>query len=265
LILALVAGCSDSPDTGYSGPRLLVTPLLGACGANSSPPARIRIVTWNIEAGRGSSIGEIAGVLAAIDADVMLLQEVDVGTLRSGRIDQARTLADALRAAYAFAETIPWDGGHYGLAVLSRLPFQSVSRIALDAPDASERRIGLDVFLCVGPAALRVVDTHADVNSAAGTQNVIDLIAALQGSIGSRLIVAGDLNATPGDPGPQALISAGLTDVVAAHDASQTEGDRRIDYIFADGAVAPRVGAAQVIDTDKSDHRPVVAEIADLL
>jgi endonuclease/exonuclease/phosphatase family metal-dependent hydrolase len=248
---------SGGPDT-----RLLISPLLAPCDARAPWPSRLRIATWNIEGARGSSLGDIASVLAGIDADVVLLQEVDVGVDRSGRENQAAVLSGQLGEAYAFGEAIPWGGGHYGLATLSRLPFQAVGRISPDAPDASERRIGLDVTLCFGPAAIRVVNTHADVVADAGAQNVIELVNALQGSIGKGLLLAGDFNAQPVDRGPRAAVAAGLQDVVATHDASGTLGDHRIDFIFADARVALRVTSGQVVSTNKSDHRPVFADLA---
>jgi endonuclease/exonuclease/phosphatase family metal-dependent hydrolase len=262
--LVLASACGEMPAAMSDGPetRLLISPALATCDPSAPWPSRLRVATWNIEGARGSSLGEIASVLASIDAEVVLLQEVDVGVDRSGGVNQPEVLSSQLHEAYAFGEAIPWGGGHYGLAMLSRLPFQAVNRISLDTPSASERRIGLDVMLCFGPAAIEVVNTHADVVAGAGAQNVIDLVNALQPSIGKGLLLAGDFNGQPTDRGPQAAVAAGLQDVVATHDASATLGAERIDFIFADARVAPHVTSGQVVATDKSDHRPVFADLA---
>jgi hypothetical protein len=71
-------------------------------------------------------------------------------------------------------------------------PIPILSTLALvagcgDSPDTASapamqirlQRIGLAVCSCVGRAALRVVDTHADVNSAADHRPVVAEIAAL--------------------------------------------------------------------------------------
>jgi endonuclease/exonuclease/phosphatase (EEP) superfamily protein YafD len=137
-----------------------------------------------------------------------------------------------------------------------------VSRISLDAPSATERRIGLDVTLCVGPAAIRVVGTHCDIDSDAGAKNAIDLVNALRDAIGNGLLLGGDFNALPSDAGPEAAVAAGLVDLAATRDPSPTWGDRREDYVFADSRLAPHVTSATVIATDKSDHRPVVVDFA---
>jgi endonuclease/exonuclease/phosphatase family metal-dependent hydrolase len=180
---------------------------------------------------------------------------------RTDRADEPDRLAAAMGAEVAFAEALPWDGGHYGLAVLSRLPFAAVHRISLDEPGASERRIALDVTLCAGPRALRLVDVHADNVAAAGAAYATTLAAALAPTAGNGLVVGGDLNALPADPGPRAFVAAGLVDLGATRDPSPTwpAGGRREDYLFADAPLAAAVTAVQVVAGDQSDHRAVVA------
>jgi endonuclease/exonuclease/phosphatase family metal-dependent hydrolase len=246
----------SGPDT-----RLLITPPLAACDPAATAPARVRVASWNMDAALTGSLADLGDVLAAIDADVVLLQEVDDGTQRSGGVNQPEVLGARLHEAYAFAESIPWQGGHYGLATLSRLPFAAARRIALDTPDDSERRIGFDVTLCFGPTAVHVVNLHADTVPSAGAQNAIDLLSALRSEIGGGLMLAGDFNAAPSDPGPQAALAAGLVDVVVGYDPSPTWNDRRQDLIFADGKIAPHATAAHVVASDKSDHRPLYVDL----
>jgi endonuclease/exonuclease/phosphatase family metal-dependent hydrolase len=248
---------SAGPDV-----RLLIAPPLATCDPGAPSPSRVRIATWNINAAQRGSIADLAGVLASVDADVVLLQEVDVGVRRSGGQNQPEALAAELGWAYAFGEAIPWDGGHYGLATLSRLPFVAVHRISLDDPSASERRIGLDVTLCFGPTAFEVVNTHADVVPEGGARNVMQLVDALRPAIGNGLIVGGDFNALPGDPGPQAMVAAGLQDLLATRDSSPTWADRREDFVFGDARLAPRATAGHVVPTDKSDHRLLFVDLA---
>ncbi|MDH4063473.1 MAG: endonuclease/exonuclease/phosphatase family protein, partial [Acidobacteriota bacterium] len=76
---------------------------------------RVRVATWNIRAARSASVNAVADELKAIGADVIALQEVDVRTRRAGFVDQPEFLARALGFGYAFAASIKWDGGDYGL------------------------------------------------------------------------------------------------------------------------------------------------------
>src|SRR5262245_45119386 len=145
LMLVFLSACSCPTPPIPAGPdvRLLITPALTTCDPGAPSPSTVRIATWNMAAGELGSIADLAGLLASVNADVILLQEVDVGVRRSGGVNEPEALASQLGFAYAFGEAIPWDGGHFGLATLSRLPFGAVRRISLDAPCASERRIGL--------------------------------------------------------------------------------------------------------------------------
>lgn len=55
---------------------------------------RLRVVDWNIE--RGKRLVAVVAELRRLDADVLLLQEVDIGVARSGGVDVAHALGSAL-------------------------------------------------------------------------------------------------------------------------------------------------------------------------
>src|SRR3954462_10509128 len=96
------------------------------------PPVPVRLVTFNIHHGVGDDgrhdLPRLAQVLAAADADVICLQEVDrhFGP-RSEDVDQATLLARALDLQLAWGPAIDEPRGagkprgEYGNALLSRL------------------------------------------------------------------------------------------------------------------------------------------------
>ncbi len=259
LVVAVVAvsGCGPRPDT-------LTTSRLQAC--SGPPPAgpNLRVVSFNIRAGLSSSVDAIATLLESLNPDVVALQEVDVGVERSGRMDQAAALAARLGAEFVFAPTLEREGGEYGIALLSRLPFQNVRRIELEAAGAFEPRVAIDAELCVGDRFVRVVNTHADVFPWANAENTRDLIRAVGKSTGQGLIVAGDLNASPTDTASRNLMRAGLLDIVGQHAEGPTflgGISHRIDYVFADQPLSVP-SDAQRIQVELSDHIPVVADLS---
>src|SRR4029079_18780107 len=66
-----------------------------AARVTSSPaPDRLKIVTWNIE--RGAAYDNVLSALRALNADVLLLQEVDRACRRTRFRDVAGDLARAL-------------------------------------------------------------------------------------------------------------------------------------------------------------------------
>jgi endonuclease/exonuclease/phosphatase family metal-dependent hydrolase len=253
------AASADSPPLDFAK-RLFVMPQMGACDETAPAPARLRVVTWNMHAALSSSVDAVAGVLAGLDADILLLQEVDAFTYRSGVVDQPRRLAELLGYEYVFAAALPWDGGEFGLAILSRLRFAGIERIWLDGGVTSEQRMGLVATLCRGRQEIQVVNHHADIFPDGATQNMKQLIAVLGDAIGKGLIFGGDLNGEGSSPVVDALVESGLIDVVKPYDPSSTHGGRRLDYVLADAVLMPAAIAGEVVPTTASDHRPVVAD-----
>src|SRR5262245_61716400 len=104
---------------------------------------RLRVMTYNIHRGRGIDrrldLGRIAAVIASFEPDIVALQEVDIGRLRSGRIDQAHELASRLAMDMVFAPNIVWSTSErYGLATLTRLPIRSTRHLKLPIRHQSE-------------------------------------------------------------------------------------------------------------------------------
>ncbi|MEM7158530.1 MAG: endonuclease/exonuclease/phosphatase family protein [Myxococcota bacterium] len=265
LVLSLLlssSACTDEPpglggSTAPSDDRLLVLPPLQPCVAEGPAPESIRVASWNISAGRRSSLSQVQAQLEQIDADVLLLQELDVGTRRTNGVDQPRALAEALGMDFGFAAALEWDGGDFGLAVLSRLPFFSARRVSLDSEGADEPRIVFDVRVCAGSQPLRLLDVHADFLEEANLRNLEDLRDFLGPNPPGPIVVAGDFNAVDEAPGVQAVLSTGLVDLFSSWDPGPTRQGERIDFVFVDEALAPRVLEAGRVQTDASDHTPL--------
>ena len=97
---------------------------------------RVRVVTWNIE--RGYQIeGIIREMKDVIDADVMCIQEVDIGCERSRGVDCLREIASKLGMNCCFVSEFneEWSpdrskrdqgGGVHGNAIFSRYPMRDV-------------------------------------------------------------------------------------------------------------------------------------------
>jgi len=55
------------------------------------PPVRIRVVDWNIN--RGDKLSGVIDFLASQNADLLVLQEVDMNTRRAQRLNVAEEVA----------------------------------------------------------------------------------------------------------------------------------------------------------------------------
>ena len=104
--------------------------IMGRPAAVAAPavlPDRLAVVSWNIE--RGVRFAGVLDTLKKLNADVLLLQEVDRGCDRSGRRDVAADLAAALGMNWIFAgefqeigEGAKGRAALHGQAILSRYP-----------------------------------------------------------------------------------------------------------------------------------------------
>jgi endonuclease/exonuclease/phosphatase family metal-dependent hydrolase len=234
-----------------------------ACRATEeggSPPETVRVATWNIRAARSAPLEEIAAEISSMQVDVIALQEVDVATRRSGFVDEPAVLAQALGVHYAFAASIKWDEGDYGLAVLSRWPLIDVRRHRLDPSAAIEPRIVLEATICPGGRPLRLFNHHADGWPGSREAGFSELRRILHPVMTSGFLLFGDFNEQPDGAGVRAMIESGLVDLGAGLGA-RVEGRRRIDYLLTNPALARRSSLARVWPTDKSDHHAMVADV----
>ncbi len=263
--------------------------LLGACAfvVNScilplgapEPKAALRVMTYNIQAG-GGDLGGIAEVIRSSGADIVALQEVDVHWhTRSGFADQAAELARRLGLQVRFAPIYQLPGADamspprkYGVAILSRFPVvaftnHAITRLSTQEQDASPAPMPgfLEATVDVRGVHVRVFNTHLDYRGdpAVRRQQVSESLAIL-GQLATPALLFGDLNAGPAAPELQPLFarlpdswpdSAGLGFTYPA-----LAPVRRIDYVLASSHF--RVLDARVLETQASDHRPVVVTLA---
>ena len=81
---------------------------------------RLRVATYNVHGCVGMdgqrSEGRIAEVIASMSADIVGLQELDLGRPRSAHADQAALIATQLGWKYHFHPAMRTGGEQYGIA-----------------------------------------------------------------------------------------------------------------------------------------------------
>jgi endonuclease/exonuclease/phosphatase family metal-dependent hydrolase len=255
---------------------LLATPLvvLGAGSpASAAEPTTLRVLCYNIHYGQGTDgrydLKRLAGVINDAKPDLVALQEVDVGVKRSGRVHQARRLAELTGMAVRYGPTQHFQGGLYGNAVLTRLPILDVVIQPLPYTKGTAERItyprGAIAVTVRGPDGkpLRFISTHFQHNvpedRLAEAKAINKLFA---GDDRVPTILAGDMNAVPDSEPIRELLKrwSNATDEPASPTAPSKKPTSRIDYVFYRPASMFRVSHAEVIEESMaSDHRPVLA------
>ena len=248
-----------------------------------APPERrdtIRVMVYNIHAGKDAAgVGNLDGVAALVRetrTDIALLQEVDQGTRRSGNVDQPAVLAAATGFHVAFGSALDYDGGEYGVAILSRWPITRDTLIHLPVDPPQERAGGsreprgaLRAEIATPAGSLTVLNTHLDA-SGSDTWRRQEVRTLLDLARQARLrhpnvIVGGDMNSTPESAVQEQVRAEGLRDAFAECGRGTgltfpaDSAIKRIDYLYlADGIPCLR---AEVRQTRVSDHLPLFVEI----
>lgn len=164
---------------------------------------RFRIATYNVHGCRGTdgvvSTARIAEVIRRFDADVIALQELDVGRRRSRGIDQAAEIGRHLSMHVHFHPAHHIEEEKYGDAILSRLPCRLVRGGVL--PSIGEPRGALWVAIDVGSTEVQVVNTHLGLRRRERMMQVETLLGPLWTGApemrGMPCILTGDFNAVP--------------------------------------------------------------------
>ena len=237
----------------------------------------LRVMTYNIHHGEGLDervdIERIARVITAAKADIVALQEVDRRMNRSHRIDFMETLSNLTGMGYAFGGTVASQGGHYGNGVLTQFPVLEEKNLHYRMIYTREQRGLLQLLLDVEGREVVLMNTHLaphreDVEQ---LKHAGELLSVAQQYAPRPVVVCGDFNASPMRPTTDLMKTDFLDvwDLVGVGNGATIPAaapTRRIDYIFLsahphqDSAAGLKPISAHVIQSDASDHLPVVAE-----
>ena len=206
------------------------------------------------------SIARIGDVVNTLDADVVCYQEVHRRLPWSGWGDQVKHLGTATGMQIEFLPTIrlPWGG--YGIAIGSRLPI--ISKSSLYMPSVRERRGLLTIDVDAGSRKLRVCCTHLGLSEDERVRQ-IDAVAEVVNKSQHDVILMGDFNERANGGGVRRLLDrCRLSDAGAASDVPTYPSDTptaRIDFVFYSAGL--NVKDFRVVETQASDHLPVVVEV----
>jgi endonuclease/exonuclease/phosphatase family metal-dependent hydrolase len=241
-----------------SRPAGLARPIAPQVQPGAAPT--LRLATYNIHYGYDGpwrlSLARQAETLAALQADVIALQEVDTGRITSYSIDDALWLGQHLGMQVVYLPTVE----HLtGIALLSRY---SITEAGTSLLPSQEEQTGLiHARLQVGDQTVDAFATWLGLSEAERARQMGAALAWLaQRSPRGPACLAGDLNSSPDSPTYRRLVETGFGDPfrelglgdVPTDPASAP--DERIDYVWL-RELTPL--AAGVPDSLASDHRPV--------
>jgi endonuclease/exonuclease/phosphatase family metal-dependent hydrolase len=178
---------------------LLLIFILVSCSALTKSVEKkqdsVRILSYNVRNCRGldnlTDYKRVADIITRISPDVVALQELDSATTRSAGIVVLNELARYTNMFKSYSASIIFQGGKYGIGVLSKVEPMNWKVVPL--PGREEKRSMLvvefkDYIFCCTHFSLTEEDRAASVN-------IIN--DALKGNT-KPVFLAGDLNSVPG-------------------------------------------------------------------
>jgi endonuclease/exonuclease/phosphatase family metal-dependent hydrolase len=256
--------------------------IVGSPAAVTAPavlPEQLDVVSWNIE--RGVRFAGVLDTLKKLDADVLLLQEVDRYCHRSGGRDVAADLAAALGMNWIFAgefqeigEGTKGSAALHGQAILSRYPitdagvlvFAEQARVRWRLNPVQPRRGGR-MALRARTGGMLVYSAHLESggNDTLRRKQLDEMVWDQQREArpDERVVLAGDFNNPP--VAQSSMFGAIRSErFIDSHGATprltSINRSHPIDWIFVKN-LAFLVSNVYMVN-GVSDHYPVVASVA---
>jgi endonuclease/exonuclease/phosphatase family metal-dependent hydrolase len=249
------------------------------------PPQRehLDIITWNIE--RGMQYDAILSVLRELDADILLLQEVDRDCGRTRYRHVARDLAVALGMNWVEAGEFQEIGeardhrpAITGQATLSKFPIEDAEALRFRTQhrwrwsiNPVQPRRGGRIALRARTAGILTYNTHIESggNARIKRAQMVEILAdqSIHAAANMPVVIAGDFNSGPesGSAVFRSLTGAAFADAlgeIGRRGPTSLGQPDPIDWIFVKN-VRSRTG--RVVDVeDASDHFPVTAALEPL-
>ncbi|HTI66965.1 MAG TPA: endonuclease/exonuclease/phosphatase family protein [Caulobacteraceae bacterium] len=242
-----------------------------------------RIMTYNVHSCVGVDdrldVARIAAVIAQSKPDIVALQELDVGRIRTGGVDQAHAIASRLGMSFHFGCAMTVAEEQYGDAILTALPMRLVKAgplPTLPRVRGLEPRGAIWAAIEVEPGVeVQIVNTHLGLVPLEQRAQAATLVGPAwlgDKACAAPKILIGDFNATS-RYACYKVLTKGMAD---AQRQLQRNGVRprttrtfpsrfpmlRIDHLF----VSPGVEVLDVhapngpLTRAASDHLPLVAD-----
>ncbi|WP_233881276.1 endonuclease/exonuclease/phosphatase family protein [Virgibacillus halodenitrificans] len=236
----------------------------------------VNVMSYNIHHGVGLDgkldLNRIAEVIEDAEADIIGIQEVDrYYGARSDFQDQAKELAKILGYHYVYGANLnlaPAEGREenrqYGTGILSKYPIIDSENILLNS-FGNEQRGLLRAKINVRGVHVNFYNTHLGLTVNERVAQVEE-INNVKNIFPGPSVLVGDLNAEPNSEEFQLLLNNGnFVDTFADEDEEDAntfpviDPIKRIDYILTSPHI--EYSDQEVIDTQASDHLPLVTEL----
>lgn len=227
---------------------------------------RVVLASYNVHGCVGSDgrrdVARVARVIERLDADIVGLQEVESSPPSPGEPPQMDLLGHLVGLDAISGPTMERQDGHFGNALLTRLPIRAVRRLDLKFRKR-EPRGALDVDLDAGGRNLRVIATHLGLLPSERRYQVQRILEAVSSDDESLVVLLGDINEWWVSGRPLRWLHTRFGRCKGEPTYPARYPLFALDRIWVHPSSALRCFAAHVTPESKSasDHLPVRAEV----
>lgn len=241
--------------------------LYGPAGNVSGQALQLRVMSMNIKEGASLVSHETAPYAVLIrqcDPDVVCLQEVDHKTRRNGGKDWINALAIETGMFPFYCKSFDYQGGGYGVALLSKYPFFAARKIVSVISGAREpRATGWISLQLPSGAVVRVASTHLALESQEITvKNIADVNKHLLEDRLTPTLLVGDFNANA-DSEPIAYARLNWQEIGrgSGFTIPASSPNRQLDYVMGHPRSWQAVSYEIIARPDLSDHCFILADV----
>ncbi len=203
----------------------------------------------------------LAAYIRESKADVIALQEVDRGAMRSNGVDMPARLSEMTGLAHHyFIKIRDFQGGEYGTAILSRYPITHAETIHYPVRLATQGTSCGYAVLHVEGTAVTLFNTHLSCETEEANTETLECLRTVlktyEESDNGPFLVCGDFNT-----GPE-KVARFLPHISRVHDGLITYADRSIDHILYTPPI--QVSHVHTIDTQAdgtTDHCMLLCQV----
>lgn len=228
---------------------------------------KITVMSYNIHHGANKDeqdrIHEMATFIKKSGADIIGLQEVDSVCRRSGNVDQMKVLSALTGMHYAFVRHFPYQGGAYGMGILSKYPIENIENMRMPLLKSATPSTAMiaAVIKVSGNKKIKFASAHFALDDSSRMEQARKVIQALRNEQ-IPVVFTGDLNATPEMKEIEYLRDY-FTDADKDHKMTfpAPEATKKIDYIFVSKSSLKKITRHWVPVNAYSDHLAAIATI----
>jgi len=248
--------------------RASALPGLGEDQPAVKATTKITVMTYNIRLGIESSLKKVGdAVIAAGVPDVLALQEIGVDWHMGEKVDEPRVLAKQIGLPHHLFVGALTDktGGRFGVALLSRWPFDSADVTTYPPPVGGDEQRVLVRARVGAPTPFTVLTTHL-ARDAKDRAKQAPIVGATAAAAEGPVVLLGDFNDEPATATLKS-IKGSLIDCFEATGTGSAETfsvkspKQRIDFILCGAGFEPVGPTTVVTAATASDHFPVTAVV----